>query len=67
MVTVLLYDLSVNYHRWEITCDGNCKVSVDGVVGQSDSVLLESNEDFLYITSGEDYSTPEKVEVSSLS
>lgn len=64
---VLLYDLSVNYHRWEIACDGLCKATIDGTTRIVDSLYMESNDDFLYIADGENYITPQKVEISSTS
>ena len=66
-VSVLLYDLSVNYHRWELICDGACKITIDGQTSFVDNVVLESNEDFLYLASWENYITPQRVEVSSSS
>jgi hypothetical protein len=67
MAMVLLYDLSVNYHRWEIGCDGMCKVVIDGKSRSMDALSIESNEDFLYIADGENYITPQKLEISDMS
>ena len=53
MISVLLYDLSMNYHRREISCDGMCRLSTDGVVTKEDSVVLESYNNYLYLSSGD--------------
>ncbi|MEI7562568.1 MAG: N-acetylmuramoyl-L-alanine amidase [bacterium] len=66
-VSVLLYDLSINSHRWELACDGNCKVNIDGQTRLMDTITLESNDDFLYVPNGENYMTPQRVEISSAS
>ena len=67
MISVLLYDLSMNYHRREISCDGMCRLSTDGVVTKEDSVVLESYNNYLYLSSGENSMTPTKVEISAWS
>jgi hypothetical protein len=66
MINVLLYDLSMNYHRWEITCDGLCRVITNGSLSTKNSIILESYDGFLYLTSGENSITPDKVEIASM-
>lgn len=67
MINVLLYDLTMNYQRREITCDGMCLVGIDATVVRQKSIILESYDNFLYIASGENYVTPKQVSLSSLS
>lgn len=67
MINVLLYDLTMNYPRREITCDGGCLVIIDSTTVKKKSLILESSNNFLYIESGENYLTPKQVAISSLS
>lgn len=67
MINVLLYDLTMNYHRRELTCDGMCLIAIDKTVIKQKSLVLESYDDFLYIATGENFLTPKQVVVSSLS
>jgi len=66
MINVLLYDLSINNNRWEINCDGVCKIIIDNQISKNSSLILESYNNFLYLASWENYITPSKVEISSL-
>ncbi|MCX6822972.1 MAG: N-acetylmuramoyl-L-alanine amidase [candidate division SR1 bacterium] len=67
MMNVLLYDLTMNYPRWEITCDGTCLLALDKTVVKQKSVILESSDNVLYVSSGENYLTPTQVSISSSS
>jgi hypothetical protein len=67
MINVLLYDLTMNYSRREITCDGGCLLAVDKNIVKKKSVVLESYDNFLYLESGENSITPKQVIISSLS
>jgi len=67
MINVLLYDLTMNYPRWEITCDGTCLVALDKTITKQNSIILESSDNFLYVESGESYLTPSQVSISSSS
>ena len=65
MINVLLYDLSMNSQRRELTCDGTCLVALDKTVVKQNSLVLESSDGFLYVESGENYLTPQQVMITS--
>ncbi|MEI8091878.1 MAG: hypothetical protein WCG98_06795 [bacterium] len=67
MINVLLYDLSMNYHTRELTCDGICLVSIDSKITKVKTLSLESYDGFLYVPNGENYLTPAQVTVASAS
>lgn len=67
MINVLLYDLTMNYHRRELSCDGTCLVGIDSSFTKQKSIILESYDDFLYIVTGENYLTPKQVMITSSS
>lgn len=67
MINVLLYDLTMNYHRWEITCDGPCLLAIDKTIVKQKSVIVESYDKFLYLSSGENSLSPKQLIVSSAS
>jgi hypothetical protein len=68
MINVLLYDLSMNYQRREITCDGMCKITVNtGQISKENSLVMESYNGFLYLTTGENSVMASQVEIASAS
>lgn len=67
MINVLLYDLTMNYHRWEITCDGSCLLAIDKAIVKQKSIIIESYDNFLYLSSGENSLSPKQLIVSSAS
>lgn len=49
-IRVLLYDLSVNYPRHEISCDWWCVINADGVVYTWASAVVEMSDWYIYLT-----------------
>ena len=66
MINVLLYDLTMNYTSWSFACDGLCKITIDGKTSQSSSFTVEAHDTFIYLASGENYYSPQKVEIAPL-
>lgn len=66
-VNVLLYDLSINYPRYEISCDGWCSIRADGVVYSEPNSIVEVNDGFIYlnIPSLEQPLSPQLLEITS--
>lgn len=68
-LNVLLYDLSVNYPRYEISCDGGCSITADGVSYTESNIIVEVNAGFIYlnISSIEQPIAPQLLEIKSSS
>ncbi len=49
-LTILLYELSMNYPRYEISCDGWCSIQVDGETYTYNNPIVEVNDGFIYLT-----------------
>lgn len=49
-LSILLYELSVNYPRYEVSCDGGCSISADGVVYTDPNPIVETSNGFVYLT-----------------
>ena len=67
MINVLLYDLSMNYHRRDLTCDGTCLIGIDNAFIQQKTITLTSYDDFLYVETGENYLSPKQLTITSAS
>lgn len=67
MINVLLYDLTMKYATWSISCDSQCKITIDGKSSLSKTFDLEAHDGFIYIATGENYYSPLKVEITDLS
>jgi len=67
-VRVLLYELSVQYPRYEITCDGWCRIEADGTVYTESSAIVEVANGMIYlnIPSLEQHISPAVLEISSV-
>lgn len=67
-ISVLLYDVSKNYDRREITCQNKCNLNIDGKLYVDDNFWIESHDGFLYVTltSLENSLSPSKIELSSV-
>ncbi len=49
-LTILLYELSMNYPRHEISCDWWCTILADGKLYTGDAPAIETNDGFIYLT-----------------
>lgn len=49
-LNILLYELSVNYPRYEISCDGWCDIQADDVLYTGSQPIVESSNGFIYLT-----------------
>lgn len=68
-VRVLLYDLSQNYHRYELSCDGWCSIDADGTPYYHTRPVVETHDGFIYLSlpSFENALSVQKLRVSSRS
>ena len=48
-LTILLYELSMNYPRYDITCDGGCAIVADGKEYSYTSPAVEVGNGFIYL------------------
>lgn len=48
-LNVLLYELSTNFTRYEISCDGWCKIETDTTTYIDDNPVIEVTKDFIYL------------------
>lgn len=48
-INVLLYELSVGYPRYEVSCDGWCLIQADDTRYTWNSVIVEVNNGFVYL------------------
>lgn len=49
-LNILLYELSVNYPRYEISCDGGCVIQADDTIYTHDHPVVEASDGFVYLT-----------------
>ncbi|MCX6824708.1 MAG: N-acetylmuramoyl-L-alanine amidase [candidate division SR1 bacterium] len=49
-LSILLYELSMNYSRYEISCDGGCAIQADGVAYSDTHPIIETSNGFIYLT-----------------
>ncbi len=49
-LNVLLYELSVGYPRYEISCDGWCLIQADGTTYTETKPIVEVSNGFIYLT-----------------
>ncbi len=49
-LTILLYELSTNYPRYEISCDGGCSIQADDKTYTGSNPVVETNDGFVYLT-----------------
>jgi len=49
-LNILLYELSVNYPRYEISCDSGCIIQADGTTYTHDHPVVEASDGFIYLT-----------------
>ncbi len=49
-LNILLYELSVNYPRYEISCDGGCVIQADDTTYTHDHPVVEASDGFIYLT-----------------
>ncbi|MBU0625952.1 hypothetical protein KKH82_00500 [Patescibacteria group bacterium] len=64
-INVLLYELSTDLSRREMSCDGKCKIEADGKVSTVDRFIVESGNGYLYLTIGENMTRPKTIKISS--
>lgn len=48
-LTILLYELSMNYPRYDVACDGGCRIVVDGKSYMYTSLAVEVGNGFIYL------------------
>jgi len=68
-LTILLYELSMNYPRYEISCDGGCKIQADGSGYVYTNPVVEVSNWFVYLVlpDFENSLGVDNLEISSLS
>lgn len=49
-LNILLYELSTNYSRYEVSCDGWCTVLADDVTYTGTSPVVETSDGFVYLS-----------------
>ncbi len=49
-LNILLYELSMNYPRFELSCDGWCTIQVDDKTYTETKPLIETSNGFIYLT-----------------
>ena len=49
-LSILLYELSMNYSRYEISCDWGCAIQADGVAYSDTHPIIETSNGFIYLT-----------------
>lgn len=48
-LNILLYELSINYPRYEISCDGGCSIQADDVLYTGTNPVVEMSNGFIYL------------------
>ena len=49
-LNILLYELSMNYSRYEISCDGGCRIQADDKEYTDTKPVIETSNGFVYLT-----------------
>lgn len=49
-LTILLYELSTSYPRYEISCDGGCTIKADDKVYTDTAPVVETSNGLVYLT-----------------
>ncbi|MEI7919513.1 MAG: hypothetical protein WCH65_04895 [bacterium] len=49
-LSILLYELSVNYPRYEVSCDGGCTIVADTKTYTDTNPIVETSNGFVYLT-----------------
>ncbi|MEI6773482.1 MAG: hypothetical protein WCL18_01260 [bacterium] len=49
-LNILLYELSMSYSRYEVSCDGGCAIQSDGILYTGINPVVETSDGFVYLS-----------------